>query len=233
MYLGWRLWTFFWKCQVCTSQLPGSLQKPVNHRSGFTVWNPVKNAHSLAPPRLIILGISEDEAQESEFEPDGSGTRHAMRAGGLLTQSRGLTWEPTLNLGLPRDLSVTLKMLTNVSKLQFHSLKVVVRRVLPHGALVKWQGDSCYVISTGLEPMLNILSVRLSVKDSMWWTQSRNPCSWDSTQGSLLALQGLPLVWKEPLLTFTQLLLPFKLLEINMAVFFTSKSLSPCVHLNA
>lgn len=43
----------------------------------------------MGPSQTNHLGISEDEAQESEFEPDGSGTRHAMRDGEVADSEPG------------------------------------------------------------------------------------------------------------------------------------------------
>lgn len=62
-----------------------------------------------------------------------------MRDGEVADSEPGPDMRPHVESWLPRDLSVTLKMLAaNVSKLQFHSLKVVVRgEYCPHGALVK------------------------------------------------------------------------------------------------
>lgn len=42
------------KCQKFACHSFRGLRKPVDHRSGFTVWNPVSSACSRAPPRLII-----------------------------------------------------------------------------------------------------------------------------------------------------------------------------------
>lgn len=42
------------KCQKFACHSFRDLRKPVDHRSGFTAWNPVSNARSRAPPRLII-----------------------------------------------------------------------------------------------------------------------------------------------------------------------------------
>ena len=42
------------KCQKFACHSFRGLRKPVDRRSGFTVWNPVSSARSRAPPRLII-----------------------------------------------------------------------------------------------------------------------------------------------------------------------------------